>query len=294
MRNLKILILALLASGLLPQAFAQDFGDAPFGEPRNFGGQNFGGGRGRWNGGNFPQRRFQQNPENAQPENSNIAPVDENVDSISEIQDEMTEVDNSGFVGQARRERNSRIEAFKNQSPEEALLENLMSRNPFGGSDKPAEKSGVMFTSAIKMDGEWNFGFTLKDGRSIFLKQQEQIEGLPCQVVDFDEEAVLVKIKIEGREEVLPITQVQFGGRRVELVAGLQVRDRPPSPDERREIWNKFATDEERSAANNIFNAARAEGRRMNRNDFRRLREIEQNIQTRRNSQQQQQGRGRQ
>ena len=61
---------------------------------------------------------------------------------------------------------------------------------------------------------------------------------------------------------------------------------RPISPEERMKMWTQYASDEQKNAANQIYQAARAAGRRLNRNDFRKLRDIERTIKIPENNEQ--------
>lgn len=165
---------------------------------------------------------------------------------------------------------------------EESLIASLLSNNPFGLA-KPSggsldESLGIYLKSVAMMDGNWHFSIVSKDGRSAWLKIGEESSALSCKVLSFDENSMTVKTLIAGRAYDMAIVERSSAASsgKVELVDALKPR-KPMSPEERMKVWS-YASDEQKNAANQIYQAARAAGRRLNHSDFRKLRDIERNI----------------
>ena len=173
---------------------------------------------------------------------------------------------------------------------EESLIASLLSNNPFGIA-KPSgasldETLGIYLKSVAMMDGIWHFSLVSKDGRSAWLKIGEESSELSCKVLSFDENSMTVKTLISGRAYDMAIVErsAASSSGKVELVDALKPR-KPMSPEERMKVWS-YASDEQKNAANQIYQAARAAGRRLNHNDFRKLRDIERNIKIPENNEQ--------
>ena len=174
---------------------------------------------------------------------------------------------------------------------EESLIASLLSNNPFG-SAKPSgasldETLGIYLKSVAMMDGNWYFSLVSKDGKGAWLKIGEESSELNCKVLSFDEKSMTVKTFIGGRAYDMAIVErsAASSSGKVELIDALKPR-RPISPEERMKMWTQYASDEQKNAANQIYQAARAAGRRLNRNDFRKLRDIERTIKVPENNEQ--------
>lgn len=166
---------------------------------------------------------------------------------------------------------------------EESLIASLLFNNPFGNSKGAGasveETLGIYLKSIAMMDGNWHFSLVAKDGRSAWLKIGEESSELNCKVVSFDESSMTVKTFVGGRSYDMAIVErsAASSSGNVELVDALKPRKRL-SAEERVKVWSQYASDEQKNAANQIYQAARAAGRRLNRDDFRKLYEIERSI----------------
>lgn len=187
----------------------------------------------------------------------------------------------SSFVSTARQSQDD---------SDESLIASLLYNNPFGAA-KPAgsveETLGIFLKSVAMMDGNWHFSLVSKDGRSAWLKIGEESSELNCKVVSFDESSMTVKTLVSGRSYDMAIVErsAASSSGNVELVDALKPRKRL-SAEERVKVWSKYASDEQKNAANQIYQAARAAGRRLNRDDFRKLYEIERSIKIPENTEQ--------
>ena len=192
-----------------------------------------------------------------------------------------TESAQSSFVSTARQ---------SDDNSDEALIASLLYNNPFGTA-KPAgsveETLGIFLKSVALMDGNWHFSLVAKDGRSAWLKIGEESSELNCKVVSFDESSMTVKTLVSGRSYDMAIVErsAASSSGNVELVDALKPRKRL-SAEERVKVWSQYASDEQKNAANQIYQAARAAGRRLNRDDFRKLYEIERSIKIPENTEQ--------
>lgn len=167
---------------------------------------------------------------------------------------------------------------------ENELLRLLASKNPFvpAGSNSASQiPEGVLLKSVAMVDGKWAFSVSDKSGKTMWLNIGEEIENAPCKIDSFDERSMTVKATIAGRQVDLSMAERSSSGNsgRVELVDAIKPR-RMIAPHERAKVWSQYATDEQREAANRVWQTARAQGRNyLNREDRRKIFEIERSIQ---------------
>lgn len=167
---------------------------------------------------------------------------------------------------------------------ENELLRLLASKNPFvpaGSNSASQTPEGVSLKSAAMVDGKWAFSVSDKSGKTMWLGIGEEIENAPCKIDSFDESAMTAKATIAGRQVDLSISERSSSpaAGRVELVDAIKPR-RMIAPHERAKVWSQYATDEQREAANRVWQTARAQGRNyLNREDRRKIFEIERSIQ---------------
>ena len=170
------------------------------------------------------------------------------------------------------------------------ILQLLVSKNPFAqSSGKAAEQNseGVLLRSAVMVDGRWSFSVSDKSGKSYWLNLGEVLENAPCKIDSFDDRTMTAKATVAGRQIDLALETRAANGnsRRVELVDAIRPR-RMIAPHERAKVWSQYATDEQREAANRVWQTARAQGRNyLNREDRRKIFEIERTIQIPENAQ---------
>lgn len=169
-----------------------------------------------------------------------------------------------------------------NDTPK-SLIAALIFNNPFGNgaanSASTEDTLGIYLKSIAMIDGQWQFSMISKDGRGAWLKIGEENPALNCKVVSFDENSMTAKTFVGGRTYDMSISErsSRAGTAKVELLDELKPRKRI-SPDERIKMWTEYASDDQKQAANQIYQAAKAAGRRLNRDDFRKLHDIERNI----------------
>ena len=167
---------------------------------------------------------------------------------------------------------------------ENELLRLLASKNPFvpaGSNSATQTPEGVSLKSGAMVDGRWDFSVSDKCGKTMWLGIGEEIENAPCKIDSFDESAMTAKATIAGRQVDLSISERSSSpsAGRVELVDAIKPR-RMIAPHERAKVWSQYATDEQREAANRVWQTARAQGRNyLNREDRRKIFEIERSIQ---------------
>lgn len=167
---------------------------------------------------------------------------------------------------------------------ENELLRLLVSKNPFvpaGSNSASQTPEGVSLKSAAMVDGKWAFSVSDKSGKTMWLGIGEEIENAPCKIDSFDESAMTAKATIAGRQVDLALSERSSSpaAGRVELVDAIKPR-RMIAPHERAKVWSQYATDEQREAANRVWQTARAQGRNyLNREDRRKIFEIERSIQ---------------
>ncbi|MBR4597688.1 MAG: hypothetical protein IKO42_04755, partial [Opitutales bacterium] len=170
------------------------------------------------------------------------------------------------------------------QASSSELLQMLVSKNPFAqASGKASEQNpeGLSLRSAVMVDGKWSFSVSDKSGKNYWLELGEEIENAPCKIESFDERTMTAKASVAGKQTdlVLATRMANGGSRRVELVDAIRPR-RMIAPHERAKVWSQYATDEQREAANRVWQTARAQGRNyLNREDRRKIFEIERTIQ---------------
>ena len=141
--------------------------------------------------------------------------------------------------------------------------------------------------SAVMVDGKWSFSVSDKSGKTYWLGIGEAIENAPCKIDSFDDRTMTAKATVAGRQTdlVLATRAANGNSRRVELVDAIRPR-RMIAPHERAKVWSQYATDEQREAANRVWQTARAQGRNyLNREDRRKIFEIERTIQIPENAQ---------
>lgn len=176
--------------------------------------------------------------------------------------------------------------------PESELLRLLVSKNPFAqGSGSSAEQNpeGLSLKSAVMVDGMWSFSVSDKSGKTFWLELGQALEEAPCKIESFDERAMVAKASAGGKIIDLAIAarSANHHSGRVELVEAIRPR-RMIAPHERAKVWSQYATDEQREAANRVWQTARAQGRNyLNREDRRKIFEIERSIQIPENQQNQ-------
>lgn len=182
---------------------------------------------------------------------------------------------------------NSQDSSQKNASlmaGENELLRLLASKNPFvpaGSNSASQTPEGVSLKSAAMVDGKWVFSVSDKSGKTMWLSIGEEIENAPCKIDSFDESSMTAKATVAGRQVDLSISERSSSpaAGRVELVDAIKPR-RMIAPHERAKVWSQYATDEQREAANRVWQTARAQGRNyLNREDRRKIFEIERSIQ---------------
>ena len=176
--------------------------------------------------------------------------------------------------------------------PESELLRLLVSKNPFAQADgKAGEQNpeGLSLKSAVMVDGIWSFSVSDKSGKTFWLELGQALEEAPCKIESFDERAMVAKASAGGKIIDLAIVarSANHHSGRVELVEAIRPR-RMIAPHERAKVWSQYATDEQREAANRVWQTARAQGRNyLNREDRRKIFEIERSIQIPENQQNQ-------
>lgn len=169
-------------------------------------------------------------------------------------------------------------------SGESELLRLLASKNPFipaGGGSASQIPEGVSLKSAVMLDGKWLFSVSDKSGKTMWLSIGEEVENAPCRIDSFDERSMTAKATVAGRQTDLSMAERSSSASsgRVELVDAIKPR-RMIAPHERAKVWSQYATDEQREAANRVWQTARAQGRNyLNREDRRKIFEIERSIQ---------------
>ena len=139
------------------------------------------------------------------------------------------------------------------------------------------------------VDGIWSFSVSDKSGKTFWLELGQALEEAPCKIESFDERAMVAKASVGGKMVDLAIAarSANRNSGRVELVDAIRPR-RMIAPHERAKAWSQYATDEQREAANRIWQTARAQGRNyLNREDRRKIFEIERSIQIPENQQSQ-------
>ena len=169
------------------------------------------------------------------------------------------------------------------ENPAEVLLQKLAANSPFGSppvdaSSSIAEVAGISFKSAVYVDGSWRFSVVNKDKKSAWLYMEEECNIFPCRVTAFDEQKMAITVNVDGRSYDLDISdRASFAQNKVELAQDLMPQRRY-SPQQSRVLWEKYATDQQKLEANKILAEAKANGRPLNRDDYRKLRAIERTI----------------
>lgn len=198
----------------------------------------------------------------------------ENKNSTSKIAENNTEAVKTSFVS---------LSKLSSDNSADSLIASLLFNNPFGSSKSANATTevtlGIYLKSIANMEGHWYFSFVSKDGKGAWLKVGEESQVLNCKVVSFDENSMSVKTFVAGKAYDMAITERSStnASGNVELIDELKPRKRI-SPEERIKLWSEYASDEQKQSANQIYQAARAAGRRLNREDFRKLHDIERNI----------------
>ena len=169
------------------------------------------------------------------------------------------------------------------QAPQgdDRLISALLINSPFGGTEQTSvsEKLGVSLRSAAFVEGEWRFSLVNKDGRSVWLGVNEENEVFSAKITDFDQRKMAVQVLVNGRIHELSLDdRASFANRRISLNDGLiPDRNRPRTPEERRNLW-EHASDAQKLEVNKIHDTARSQNRRLSREEFRRIMEIENSI----------------
>lgn len=159
----------------------------------------------------------------------------------------------------------------------EELIARLLEKSPFGVPPKGsiAEVAGVSLKSIAFMDGKPQFSVINKDQKSVWLALNEDCQIFPCKIISFEEDTMSVKALIGGKTFDLSMAdRASYSTQKVELDPGILPQNRPV---DRRKAW-EYASDAQKAEANRIAETARAQGRRMNPQEYRRIMEIERSI----------------
>lgn len=155
----------------------------------------------------------------------------------------------------------------------DAMISALIFKNPFGSSGlkTPEEITGISLKSAVLVNGQWSFSVASKDGKSVWLKLNEQSEVIACKILEFDEKTMIAKLLISGKN------------------FDFFISDSPKSPQDKSKeaakraiknrqggklIWD-YASAEQARQANEIYRLAQQQGRKLTAQERKKLREIE-------------------